>query len=787
MKKASPAFAKRSELKISEDGVILFLRFSEQMVSDSASLQGLEEAGKSNHWRRSVVYLISSLLEFHFGDGAVSGMEDRRDGLCDLDIIQCDNHAEDVAKTSINGTTSSLNPKATPFVSNFGSNAFASMATSGASQTSSPFAPFGGTPFSKPNAFGVSTPSAFTSISGSSSQSNAFGVPTAGPSQPAPNAFASTGSTFPTSTSAPSVLSSAPPSGSGLANAFGAGSTSFGFGKGSAFGGTFMSTTSSTPPAQKLQTPILQEQPSQAPRLQVPAAMSEMLMPTDVPPMSSSPFSLAPPVATKPPSSSLPFSLSPSSTPPPKPAITPQPPHFPTFTPFTSPFGEQVKSANPMPTASPFQFGGAKGAATASFTSTSAPPTQFPINSISKFSDTDKAILAKETALVSTKPTSSMPPPVKIPRKPSLVVPLIKQTSIQPPPVVQSPKPDPKKGWATELSQLEFQHLFQSAFAAMLAETLAKESYERSVRRQLRRSFNRWVNLVTDRCERKMEKVEKERKRAEEWASIQKETLANGGVNGISKLKRHRMSSMLVSTKGDLKSSGGRQVKRRLDNGQMKSATEIGEEVKKVCHSATPGRRQNVDKRHFVSSGGEYRQKHWESGTFLESVKEEVTLRAAASGSSSLPPNWSIILSTNPLNPTSAGWLRVKFGLEYEASNMGEISSSITLSDGGNDQGYPGLIVFECSFVEPSILPAERFVRCYDCRTFAHFMSRSRILADDASRLFQVLRALPRDRHYSTRMMIIVWANDTESLRKPSIPMPILSTVSLFFLSLFSN
>lgn len=127
----------------------------------------------------------------------------------------------------------------------------------------------------------------------------------------------------------------------------------------------------------------------------------------------------------------------------------------------------------------------------------------------------------------------------------------------------------------------------------MLADILAKETHERTLRRHAKACFDYWSKKALVKHEKKMEKVERERKRTEEWNRKQKEAKADGQiiVNGLSKLKRNRMSSALTPThtssevQMQMNGSGGRLVKRKIEVDVPKTAVEIGEEVKKVRYT----------------------------------------------------------------------------------------------------------------------------------------------------------------------------------------------------------
>jgi hypothetical protein len=652
VKKASPAFAKRSELKISEEGIQLFTRFSEEMTSNPAALAGMEELNKSEGWRRSIVYLVSSLLEFHFGEGAVAGMEERRGGLSHLDIIQCDtllSTGTAPASTpfpTLNGSasTSSLNATATPFVPlsfgtakstnafgvsgngnaflaqpqlqqpsgfGFGTGAFptsTSSAFGNAANAAStlPFSrPAPQAPEHKPNAFLPSTSTSTISALGPG-QANAFGFPISGstsssaPQAPPANVFGvPLAGVAQQGTAAPTQIQQPQPA-TAPTNAFGFGAGNSAFGSGSAFGGGFpISSGTSTPvlrpgsaapsmglggqPTHHLQQTEQQAQspfPSGASQMQTKFPFTTPALPSV--PQTSPAFSLAPPPTTSRPSSTLPFSLTPSSTPPPAPATTsgisaPSPQQgtsFPSFPNFPKP---QAQSNIQPPTPHP--------------PTASRPPT-FPIQPSTNKLDTVVPPQQPSQSAFGSRPASTMmqpkPQPAAVPTVPSpfLTAPM-QQSRPQ-------PTPTPSRDvWAPDYAQRAFQHLFQTAFAAMLAETLAQESYERSVRRQLQACFKKWMNRANEICEKKTEKVEREKRRAEEWKLKHTEGVANGngvGMNGagMSKLKRSRMSSVISLPGMDLEQAtsnalvtSGRQVKRRLDNG-MKSAAEIGEDVRKV-------------------------------------------------------------------------------------------------------------------------------------------------------------------------------------------------------------
>lgn len=583
VKKASPAFAKRSELKVSEEGVALFAKFSDQMLSSDMALSGFEEIGKSEKWRRSVVYLVSSLLEFHFGEGAVMGMEERRGGLGDKDIIQCDDLLadEERKKASLNGSSTALNPQAAPFVSSFGLqnmqngatvNGDTSIANSFTqTQAVAPaFGPFSGGVFS-------STSSAFNTTS-KPGQPNAFGIITprsTTPQPPPPLEHPHPATSFPFVSSAvtsepvpiPTTQQTTAASGTtSTANAFGAGAgnTVFGFGKGSAFGGSFSTTVSAatTPPKQNVFTESseTQRQRQQAQSPQQSIAQTYKQHPFTGPAV---PMSLTPPITVSNTPSMLPFSFS--------------NPTMPSHLGSTVPSFQQTLPSNK----GMFAAQDEKGITFSTPERQQSASGQPSALGLGNFIPTNEGPRPTFNHVPPAKPSTAKPFRNQGIPKPAqqIVQSNLPKTVSQPPPA--SPLPVSRKGWAADFGQIEFQHLFQCVFAAILADTLAKESYERKVRRQLKSCFDRWIRRATERCEKKLEKFERERRRSVEWK--QREAIVNGGTAGMSKLKRARMSSVIISRSvGSHYDNRGRQVKRRLDIGPLKSAAEIGEEVIKV-------------------------------------------------------------------------------------------------------------------------------------------------------------------------------------------------------------
>lgn len=111
-------------------------------------------------------------------------------------------------------------------------------------------------------------------------------------------------------------------------------------------------------------------------------------------------------------------------------------------------------------------------------------------------------------------------------------------------------------------------------------------------------------------------------------------------------------------------------------------------------------------------------EQRWARGTFINAAREDLKERCASLGqtylqrrqqqlkreigdkSDLLPPNWTIWLCMNQSNDQTAIWLEQKFDVPNSGSWESEVVFSIPVSSNPSLEGFPGLIVFECTPLE---------------------------------------------------------------------------------------
>ncbi|KAK0201245.1 SAC3 domain-containing protein [Desarmillaria ectypa] len=135
----------------------------------------------------------------------------------------------------------------------------------------------------------------------------------------------------------------------------------------------------------------------------------------------------------------------------------------------------------------------------------------------------------------------------------------------------------------------------------------------------------------------------------------------------------------------------------------------------------------------------EEHQRRWAQGSFLQLIRDHVRLQLS-------PSEWQIWLSLNPDSDPTAIWLERKFGAPASGRWMGENVFSIPLKSSGAQSALasPGVIIFECTPLEGVTDDLERKYR----------------LLDDCSRLRDIVKSLPENRHYVPSLLVIWWAEE---------------------------
>ncbi|PBK64702.1 hypothetical protein ARMSODRAFT_961874 [Armillaria solidipes] len=135
----------------------------------------------------------------------------------------------------------------------------------------------------------------------------------------------------------------------------------------------------------------------------------------------------------------------------------------------------------------------------------------------------------------------------------------------------------------------------------------------------------------------------------------------------------------------------------------------------------------------------EEHQRRWAQGSFLQLIRDHVKLQQS-------PSEWQIWLSLNPDSDPTAIWLERKFDAPASGRWMGENVFSIPLKPSGAQSALasPGVIIFECTPLEGITDDLERKYR----------------LLDDCSRLRDIIKSLPENRHYVPSLLAIWWAEE---------------------------
>ncbi|KAH8113131.1 SAC3/GANP/Nin1/mts3/eIF-3 p25 family-domain-containing protein [Phellopilus nigrolimitatus] len=149
----------------------------------------------------------------------------------------------------------------------------------------------------------------------------------------------------------------------------------------------------------------------------------------------------------------------------------------------------------------------------------------------------------------------------------------------------------------------------------------------------------------------------------------------------------------------------------------------------------------------------------WAKGSFVKAIQTDLQKRQ---GHRHVPPNWTTWLCMNPDNDRTAIWLQEKFDVPNSGNWESEAIFSIPISANPSLEGFPGLIVFECTPLEGV---KDEFERKY------------RIL-DDCARLRDIIAMLPDRRHYSPAILFVNWDSKLANDIVPDISEMVASYIS---------
>ncbi|KAH9482030.1 hypothetical protein JR316_0006560 [Psilocybe cubensis] len=149
---------------------------------------------------------------------------------------------------------------------------------------------------------------------------------------------------------------------------------------------------------------------------------------------------------------------------------------------------------------------------------------------------------------------------------------------------------------------------------------------------------------------------------------------------------------------------------------------------------------------------------------FLQVIRNHIKVLNA----STLQMPWHIWLAMNPESDAAAIWLERKFDVPDSGTWQNENVLSIPISSAnGSANGYPGVIVFECTPLGDVTDNLERRI------TYRKY----RVL-DDYARMREIIKALPPKRHFIPSLLVICWTEGEQTPEESDFFDMVLSTAS---------
>ncbi|KAJ7336454.1 SAC3 domain-containing protein [Mycena albidolilacea] len=261
----------------------------------------------------------------------------------------------------------------------------------------------------------------------------------------------------------------------------------------------------------------------------------------------------------------------------------------------------------------------------------------------------------------------------------------------------------------------------------------------------VRRCLAMWQKRTTDRAEwaeacRQSEKYSEKVRRARRENGALKRPSPNG--------KRAESGSKRMKLLGDGEGEGGGDTS--MEDVSALSASQKRSSLQRRKYEAP---RTDEDLARRFQENKEEHARRWAQGSFLQVFRTLLKSKSKSSRSSS-SAFWRIWLSLNPESDATAIWLECKFdvpgsGGQWEPGNVFSIPVAskpppLPIPDSTTAEGYPGVVVFECTPLEGVEDELERKYR----------------VLDDCSRLRDIIKALPERRHFVPSLLLFVWVAD---------------------------
>ncbi|KAJ7615024.1 SAC3 domain-containing protein [Mycena polygramma] len=260
----------------------------------------------------------------------------------------------------------------------------------------------------------------------------------------------------------------------------------------------------------------------------------------------------------------------------------------------------------------------------------------------------------------------------------------------------------------------------------------------------VQRCLAMWQKRTTDRAEwaeacRQSEKYSEKVRRAREKEK------------GRSALKR-------PSPNGKRAESESKRIKYGEDEAEMEDVSTPSKRRTSLRRRKYEAPRTDDDLAKRFQENKEEHARRWAQGSFLQVVRALLKSKSKSTKSPSSSSFWRIWLSLNPESDATAIWLECKFdvpgsGGKWETETVFSIPP---LNATPSQDGYPGVIVFECTPLEGVEDDLERKYR----------------VLDDCSRLRDIIKALPERRHFVPSLLLIVWAGDEPASSTNSALLP---------------
>ncbi|KAK7046765.1 nuclear export factor [Favolaschia claudopus] len=257
----------------------------------------------------------------------------------------------------------------------------------------------------------------------------------------------------------------------------------------------------------------------------------------------------------------------------------------------------------------------------------------------------------------------------------------------------------------------------------------------------MRRCLALWQKRTTDRAE---------------WAEACRQS-----EKYSEKVRRARGTEKRASPNGVRVENRSKRMK-LLENGRAGDDFDMGDVS--VTSVSSSMKRSTLRKRKYESprtdealakrfqENKEEHARRWARGSFLQVTRSHFKSKSKSTKSPS-STFWRIWLSLNPETDATAIWLECKFdvpgsGGQWETENVFSIPILARppplAPDTPIEEGYPGVIVFECTPLEGVDDDLERKYR----------------ILDDCTRLRDIINALPENRHFVPSLLLFVWTAD---------------------------